>query len=99
RTAYPPEMDPFDPEAMTLNTEVTATGALKHLLKGKSYNLARFVSVEFSAILKKVLTEQIFDLIICESIFLLPYLPEMRSLSRAKILVRTHNVEFSIWAG
>lgn len=99
RTAYPPEMDPFDPEAVTLNTEVTATGALKHLLKGKSYNLARFVSVEFSAILKKVLTEQIFDLIICESIFLLPYLPEMRSLSRAKILVRTHNVEFSIWAG
>lgn len=95
---YPSEMHVFQPEAVHLKTEVTVFGAAKHLINGKSYHLSRFVSDAFSQTLKRILSEHNYDLIVCESIFLLPYLPAIRLYSNAKVLVRTHNAEFKIWS-
>ena len=96
--AYPAEMHVFQPEAVHLKTEVTVFGAAKNLISGKSYHLSRFVSDAFSHALQRILSEHTYDLVVCESIFLLPYLPGIRSWSAAKVVVRTHNAEFKIWS-
>lgn len=87
----------FKPEAVLLNTELSFWGALKHLISGKSYNLARFISEDFEKAIISTLLESKVDLVFCESIYLLPYLDSIRKHSKAKIIVRTHNVEFEIW--
>ncbi len=85
------------PEAVFLNTELTIKGALKALLSGESYNLSRFRSEEFEQALIRVLKESQYDLVFCESVYLLPYIEVIREHSKAKVIVRTHNVEFKIW--
>lgn len=86
-----------NPEAVLLNTDVTIGGAIKNLLTRKSYNLSRFKDEAFDEKLIEILQQSTFDIIICESIYLLPYLEVIRKNSKAKIVVRTHNVEFDIW--
>lgn len=66
-------------------------------LCGESYHVKRFISKEFSAKLREVLEEEEFDVVFVESIFLTPYVPLIRRHSRAKVLLRAHNVEHQIW--
>src|SRR5690606_17843626 len=99
-SAYPKVFrERFQPEAIFIDTSVRITGAIQHLLNGRSYNLSRFRSQAFAEKLSGLLQAEPFDLIICESLFLLPYLGEMRQHSNARIMVRAHNVEYTIWEG
>lgn len=96
--AFPSEFqDKCRPESVYLDTTVSALGAMKHLISGKSYNLSRFKDVTFEQALVRILSETDFEMVLCESIYLLPYLEVIRKHSNAKIIVRTHNVEHSIW--
>ena len=45
----------------------------------------------------KILQESDFDIIQLESIFVAPYIPVIRKHSKAKIVLRLHNVEHIIW--
>jgi len=95
---FPKEfIEKFDPEAIEIPTKITIAGALKNLIKGTSYNLTRFHSSHVEAFLEAHLMENYYELIVCESIYILPYLPILRKFSSAKIVVRTHNVEHQIW--
>lgn len=87
----------FQPEAGYINTNIRYSGAIKHLFSGRSYNLSRFRSSDFAQRLSDLLQTEQPDLIICESLYVLPYLPEIRKASKARVLVRTHNIEFAIW--
>jgi len=80
-----------------VSTEISAIGALKGLLTGKNYNLSRFWSSEFADLLQQYLKVNKPDLIVLESLFLTPYLALIRSVSTARIVVRTHNVEHQLW--
>lgn len=96
--AFPVDFqDHCQPEAVHLDTELSIWGGIKHLLAGKSYNLARFKNEDFKQTLISILSESEYDFVFCESIYLLPYLEVIRSHSKAKIVVRTHNVEHEIW--
>ena len=66
-------------------------------LCGESYHVKRFKSKDFAASLAKVLREETFDVVHLESIFLTPYVPMIRRLSHAAVILRAHNVENQIW--
>ena len=67
------------------------------LVKGENYNLTRFYTEAVEAYLKDYLQQEAFDVIVLESLFLSGYIPAIRSVSDAKIIVRAHNVEHELW--
>ncbi len=83
--------------AFEIDTRIKLFPALKSLFTRKSYVLSRFDNAEFHSKLKEVLTNGDFTHIILESLFLSPYIETIRNSSKAKIILRTHNVEHEIW--
>jgi glycosyltransferase involved in cell wall biosynthesis len=81
-----------------IDTEVKMLSALQNLLFSKrSYNLSRFENKDFEQLIIAVLAEKDFDIVLLESVFLKSYVPVIRMHSKAKIVLRAHNVEFMIW--
>ena len=72
-------------------------GAFLNLFSKKSYHISRFTTTEFSEALMEVLKNTSFDIIQLESVYFAPYLPMIKKLSTAKVVMRAHNVEFEIW--
>jgi glycosyltransferase involved in cell wall biosynthesis len=50
-----------------------------------------------AAKLTEILTKEEFDIIHIESLYMSPYIPLIRKHSKAKILMRLHNIEHQIW--
>ena len=84
-------------ETITIDTTIKPWGALLALISGKSYNVSRFKSEEFSRKLAEILQKEKFDVIHLEGIYLSPYLPIIRQNSKAPVILRAHNIEWKIW--
>lgn len=84
-------------ETVFVDTNVKSIDALLSLLSRKSYHVYRFYSKEMVQRLINVLQNGHFDIIQLESIFVAPYIPVIRKYSKAKIVLRLHNVEHIIW--
>jgi polysaccharide biosynthesis protein PslH len=67
------------------------------LLKNKSYNIQRFKCSELNKQLSSYLNQNQIDLVILESVYLSGVYQVIRDNSKAKIIIRTHNVEFNLW--
>lgn len=80
-----------------INTDITFAGAFFNLFSGKPYYISRYKSRKFNELLKRILAENKFDFIIFESLKTCPYLDQVRKLTNARILLRSHNVEHQIW--
>lgn len=79
------------------NTDVTAIGAFTNLFSGNSYFISRFVFKEFEdAIIAKLKANE-FDVVQLEGLFVALYIPVIKKYTKAKIVLRAHNVEFLIW--
>ncbi len=63
----------------------------------KPYNAIRFISKSFEKALSNLLKEKQFDIIQLEGLYVCPYIPVIRANSDAKIVYRSHNIEFEIW--
>lgn len=88
----------FSLETVYLDASVKFFPALANLLfSDKSYNIARFESKDFTARLESILAKNTFDIVQLESLFLAPYVQLIRKKSAAKIILRSHNVEYKIW--
>jgi len=72
-------------------------GAFLNLFSKKSYHISRFTTTDFYQKLQTLLAQESFDIIQLESVYFAPYLPLIRQLSNAKVVMRAHNVEFEIW--
>jgi len=72
-------------------------GAFINLFTGRSYHVERFISGAFADKLKKILKEEEFDVIQFEMTFMSPYLEMVRQNSKAKTVLRAHNIEHLIW--
>lgn len=95
---YPVEVNlPLPPEQSFIDTTPRPLPALLALLKGDNYNLSRFWTKGVEANLKSYLRLESFDVIVLESLFLSGYIPAIRSVSDAKIIIRAHNVEHELW--
>ena len=84
-------------EAVYVDLRLHPLEAAVALLCGESYHVKRFESDEFEQRLADILRNETFDIIHVESIFLTPYLPVIRRLSQASVVLRAHNVEHQIW--
>jgi polysaccharide biosynthesis protein PslH len=88
RTAY---------ESFFIDTAVKPLDAFLNLFSGESYNISRFRSEQLAKRIGQILSEQHFDVVHLETLFVAPYVETIRRHSKAKIVLRSQNVEYSVW--
>lgn len=100
---YQPELFPTayleqtNIEHAFINTAIKKKSALANLFSNKSYNISRFYNKNFEELITATLQKEKFDIILLESLYTTPYIAAIRKSSNAKIIYRSHNIEFEIW--
>jgi glycosyltransferase involved in cell wall biosynthesis len=81
-----------------VNTTIRPVKLIKNLLvSGLPYNAERFIDPDFREKLAWVLTQTTYDIVQLEGLYLMPYAEIIRKCSRAKIVLRAHNIEHEVW--
>ncbi len=70
---------------------------MNYLFSKKANHVVRFQDKSFEEALKTALDEFKPDVVQIESIYLSTYLPVIKELSDAKVILRVHNIEHQIW--
>jgi glycosyltransferase involved in cell wall biosynthesis len=84
-------------ELVNVDTNFRIIGAAKALLSNKSYHVERFKSKQLEQHLIQSLQENDYDVVIFETIYLAVYADVIRKYSNAKLFLRAHNCEHTIW--
>lgn len=84
-------------EWLFVDTSVRPLAALRALLLNRSYHALRFYSRTFEQKLRETLRKTSYDIIQLETVYPAVYLPAIRSCSKAKVVIRAHNIEHKIW--
>jgi len=84
-------------EAVYVDTKLNLVDAFSSLVTADSYNISRFFSPDFDIKLIQTLRQRRFDVIHLESLFMTPYVATIRRYTKAKVVVRSHNLEYRIW--
>jgi glycosyltransferase involved in cell wall biosynthesis len=86
-------------ESVYVNTRVNLVDAFSALVTSDSYNVSRFFTPDVDIRLKEILQAEEFDIIHLESLFVSPYIGTIRRYNpKAKVVLRSHNLEYMIWA-
>lgn len=80
-----------------VDTKVNMVDAFSSLVTSDSYNISRFFTPDVDIVLTDLLRKEKFDIIHLESLFVSPYIGTIQRLSKGKIVLRSHNLEFMIW--
>jgi glycosyltransferase involved in cell wall biosynthesis len=83
--------------ASPIDTRIKPLGAFLNLFGSESYNISRFYSASVEADLIALLKKEDFDIVQIETLYPTPYIDAIRKNSKAKIVLRAHNVEHIIW--
>ena len=67
-----------------------------HLYSQLPNNGQRFLSSDYRQLLRHLLSEEPFDVIILENLYTFLYLTDIEELSHSTIIMRAHNVEHEI---
>jgi glycosyltransferase involved in cell wall biosynthesis len=100
---YQPELFPTayieqtNIEHAFIDTAIKKKSALANLFSNKSYNISRFYNKNFEELITATLQKEKFDIILLESLYTTPYIAAIRKSSNAKMIYRSHNIEFEIW--
>ncbi len=84
-------------EFVHLNLDVKPVPAFLNLFSRQSYHVQRFISKAFEEKLIETLRNENFDIVQMETLFMAPYIHIIRKHSKAKIVLRAHNIEHLIW--
>lgn len=84
-------------EAVFIDTGIKISDAFFNLFTNKSYNIERFYSINFEKKLIEILKSETFDIIQVEGLYVSMYVDIIRKYSKAKIVLRAHNVEYKLW--
>ncbi len=84
-------------QSVFIDTNVKPIPAFLNLFTIQSYHIVRFDSKTFEQALIDILQKQHFDIVQIESLLLSNYVRVIRKYSKSKIVLRSHNVEYSIW--
>lgn len=79
------------------NTNVSAVSAFLNLFSSNAYHVSRFLLSSFAEKLKELISSSDFDVIQLEGLAMAVYVPQLRKISQAKIVLRAHNAEYQIW--
>ncbi len=84
-------------ETVFIDLSIKPAEAFINLFSRQSYHVQRFISSDFEHKLIEILTQEKFDIIQLEMLYLAPYVKTIRRYSSAKIVLRAHNIEHRIW--
>ncbi len=84
-------------QSVFIDITIKPIDAFFNLFTNKSYNIIRFYNNEFERTLIDILSKQRFDIVQLETLWVAPYLNVLRKHSKAKIVLRSQNVEYAIW--
>ena len=84
-------------ELIYIDLSLRITAGLYNMLLGKSYHISRFHTKAFEHKIQKVLQEHTYDIIQIETLQMATYLDVIRLYSKAKVVLRAHNIEHKIW--
>jgi len=79
------------------NTNTSFFGAFMNLFSSGSYFVSRFYFKAFENKLIETLKKKSFDIVQLEGLFMGVYIKTIKKYSKAKIVLRAHNVEHQIW--
>jgi len=97
-TALPPDFNHYkDIHCTELDTSIKPWKALTNLFSSESYHISRFICKDFERKLIEVLQADDYDIVQMETLYLVPYMDVVKKHSRAKVVLRAHNVEHEIW--
>lgn len=80
-----------------IDTRIRIFPMIKALFSKMPYNIKRFVSPEFSQTLKECIQKENPDIIQIEGSYQAIYIADLRQVTNAPIVLRSHNVEWKIW--
>ena len=83
-------------ESVFVDTSVNVVDAFTDLITADNYNISRFFSPDVDIRLIRLLSDEKFDVVQLESLFMTPYIPTLRRYSDARIVLRSHNLEHVI---
>lgn len=83
-------------EGVFVDTSLNLVDAFTDLLTADNYNISRFFSPDVDIRLIRLLTEEEFDIVQLESLFMTPYITTIRRYSKARVVLRSHNLEYVI---
>jgi glycosyltransferase involved in cell wall biosynthesis len=81
-----------------VDTRIRLRNAFLNLFSKKSFHIERFDSPDFHEALKRILKKNSYDIVQLETIYVAPYIETIRKYSKAKIVLRAHNIEHVIWS-
>ena len=80
-----------------IDTTINIKDAFLNLFSKESYHVSRFIDPAFKEKLIQLLTENKYDVVQLETLYLAPYAKLIKEYSDALVTMRAHNVEFEIW--
>ena len=83
-------------EGIYVDTSLNIVDAFTDLVTADNYNVSRFFSPDMDIRLIQLLGQEEFDVIHLESLFTTPYIATLRRYSKARIVLRSHNLEHVI---
>lgn len=83
-------------EGVFVDTSLNVVDAFTDLVTADNYNISRFFSPDMDIRLIQLLSQEEFDIIQLESLFVTPYIATLRRYSKARIVLRSHNLEHVI---
>lgn len=84
-------------EFVDIDLRINIKDALVNFLSGQSYHVARFRTPAFEKKLIEVLSATGFDIVQAEMLYMTAYLDVVRKYSKARFILRSHNIEHLIW--
>lgn len=79
------------------DTQIRPLQLLANLPGKMPYHITRFMHYNIREKIREILTNNSFDIIQFEGLFLFPYLNTIQKFSTAKVIYRSHNIEGNIW--
>src|SRR5690606_13631873 len=64
-----------------LDNHITIGGAISQLLKNQSYHLSRYINKSFEDKLQSILSQEQFDIVIFEGLYVTPYWQAVKTIS------------------
>lgn len=71
--------------------------AFLNLFSKKSFHVERFISETFAGKIVETLEQETYDIVQLEMLYMTPYINVIRKHSKARIILRSHNIEHLIW--
>lgn len=80
-----------------VNTDLSPVKAFLNFFKKVPYNIERFYAEAYATRLRQLLQAEQFDIIQVEGSHMAIYVPLIRQYCRTPVVLRAHNVEYTIW--